>query len=114
MREFYAYEWLPYAISIGIQEQQFWQMTMRQYNAHLEAENLRQCRQDQYAWSQGQYFYIAMMAAIDHNKVQYPEEPFTANYGLSEDEIADKEMQKELNKMNMWIIQEKINGLQEL
>jgi hypothetical protein len=94
-------EWLPYALSIGISESEFWTMNPHRIKIHAKAYEMKMTRLDELVWSfVGNYGLSAIATAIEHNlagkkaKSKYINEPLTRknkpNVEMTEDEIQRK------------------------
>lgn len=99
----YSKEWLPFAISIGINDKDFWHLTMRELNAYIEAYKIKQREQDVLNWQLGMYYKIALSNALDEGfngkkaKSSYPDEPiFSQEIEIVEEEIELTEDRKQV------------------
>ena len=103
-------------------------MNPRIYKLHVIAYNEKTKRemiqQDERIWSAvGNYVLSAVTVAIEKNlagkkaKATYIKEPLLRHYGendgLTEEEIAEKEMLKAIANEEKWIIASKLKGLPE-
>lgn len=92
-------EWLPLALSIGISEHDFWNMTMRQLNIHIKAHEMKMKILDQQVWAFcGVYVLSAVGVAVEHclagkdAKSEYVQSPITQNKEVIEKkEITEEE-----------------------
>lgn len=113
---------------IGLSWDQFWCMNPKIYKLHVMAYNEKMKReikqQDAMLWSAiGNYVLSAVTVAVEKclagnkAKASYVKEPLLAHYGendgLTEEEIAEKEMLKAIANEEKWIIASKHKGLPE-
>ena len=95
---------MPYAIAIGIKEEDFWHMTMRRLRAHIEAHEIQVKEQDRLNHMLGQYIQSAV-ASIFRKNQKYVEKPFLyEEHNLdtnkeSNEEIAVFEMKQRINAL---------------
>lgn len=105
MREFYENEYLPHALSIGIQEKDFWGMNPRRLKVHIKAYKLKREEQltyDNYiAYLSGIYVMDALSSTVGNmfkNKGakpnQYPEKPYELG-DKKEEELSQDEIQRQ-------------------
>lgn len=105
MREFYENEYLPHALSIGIQEKDFWSMNPRRLKVHIKAYKLKREEQltyDNYiAYLSGIYVMDALSSTVGNmfkNKGskpnQYPEKPYELG-DKKEEELSQDEIQRQ-------------------
>lgn len=74
----------PYYMSIGMSREEYWNSNDPQIlREYIEADRLRQERQNAEAWLQGMYFFTALSTALANfgaqkgtQPKQYPEKPF--------------------------------------
>lgn len=124
MREFYEQEWLPQALAIGMTEDIFWKSNPRKIKAYTKAYKIKMQMQDEVIWlSCGNYIYSAVSVAVEHclagkkAKSEYIKDPVLKNIldkeNLTEDEIANIEIQKAVIAEDLWIKNLKGKGLPE-
>lgn len=93
---------LPFAISIGIKEAEFWSMTKRSMDAHIEGNRLQEKKKDEDNWIFGMYVLSAVSVAVEHNlagkkaKSKYIEKPIMQQM----EELKAKENLTEEEKKN--------------
>lgn len=126
-RELFENEWFPKANAIGISWREFWSMNPHiikcLYKGHQEKLREQLMIQDRMAHAAGQYTLSAVMVAIDHAmngkkaKSKYIENPVLAqaieDSMLTQEEIDEREMKKELLAMEQWIANDRRRGLPE-
>lgn len=95
---------LPYALSIGISYNDFWDMTLKQFRIHEKGHNLKLKEIDKMNWYLGQYIYMADLAATDNclngrkSRAKYADKPFLQDVELdtkTEEEQLEDETKKE-------------------
>lgn len=100
---------------MGISLSEFWDMTLKEFNALFKGYKLEMKRKDEEAWMQGYYnmlaFNTVLSKAFDKNsKAEYPAQSLMAlneNKKLSPKEQVDKE----LMSAYVWVHQLKKSGL---
>lgn len=112
----YQNEWLPYALSIGIDEERFWTMNPRKMKPYTEAYRILKKEQNFMMYIQGRYFADALLCTVGnmfkdkHSKAfDYPKEPyslFEAKVELTEEE---KQRQRENLILSLKIMQTNFN-----
>lgn len=126
-RELFENEWFPKANAIGISWREFWSMNPHiikcLYKGHQEKLREQLMIQDRMAHAAGQYTLSAVMVAIDHAmngkkaKSKYIENPVLAqaieDSMLTQEEIDERAMKKELLAMEQWIANDRRRGLPE-
>ena len=105
MREQIENEWLPFALSIGVEYDSFWRLTPRSLRIIAEGYNRAYIRQTEHenaiAHLQGRYIAEAVSAAV-WGKHKYPEQPYDLELNKTkEDEERENEKQLELFKANL-------------
>ena len=101
--------WLPYCLSIGMTEEQFWKGDPSLVQAYKQAQRLRDERKNQELWLQGLYFYKALSVVISNAfgggktaRQKYFEEPIDLH---PEETTARKQAearQKVVDYLNAW------------
>lgn len=125
-RELFENEWFPRAHAIGISWQEFWSMNphiikciYKGYQERLKEQMMVQDRMNHIA---NQYTLSAITVAIDHAfnkkaKSKYIENPILAtaieDSMLTQEEIDEREMRKEILAMEQWIANDRRRGLPE-
>jgi hypothetical protein len=96
-------EWLPYALSIGISETDFWGMNPHRVKIHAKAYEMKMTRLDELVWSfVGNYGLSAIAVAIEHNfagrkaKSKYIKEPLTRN--KQNGEMSESDIERKRNE----------------
>lgn len=126
-RELFENEWFPKANAIGISWQEFWTLNPHiikcLYKGYQEKLREQLMIQDRMAHAAGQYTLSAVTVAIDHAlnekkaKSKYIENPVLAqaieDSMLTQEEIDEREMKKELLAMEQWIANDRQRGLPE-
>lgn len=98
----YAKEWLPFAISIGINHHDFWHLTMRELNAYIEGYKIKMRTADVLNHQLGMYIKLAVSISLDEGfngkkaKSKYPEKPlFSEEIEIDETEYELTEERKQ-------------------
>lgn len=89
------WEALPFFLSIGMTEKEFWNSTIKQRGAWYRKYELELERQNFMCWVQGQYI-TAGAHADKQGKINYPKEPFRLTPKTLEEEQADLEKEFKL------------------
>lgn len=98
---------------MGISYAEFWHMNPRILDCYTKAYTIKRKEEDAMNWYLGQYFASAIGTCFDkHNK--YPEHPFLQDLGLSEEEIADREIRKMIEIERQWSQNAKLNNLKAI
>lgn len=90
---------LPFFLSIGMTEEEFWNSTILQRDAWYRKYELELERQNFMCWVQGQYI-TAGAHADKQGKINYPKEPFRLTPLTPEEEQAEIEKQFRLMSEN--------------
>ena len=90
-------EWLPYALSIGIDEDRFWKLNPRLIKPYTKAYRIRKQEENVMLYVQGRYFADAIISTVGNmfkgkntKAFEYPKKPyelFTEQVELTEEEI---------------------------
>lgn len=98
----FAKEWLPYALSIEIKECEFWNMTKRSLDAHIEGHKLKKRQIDEMCHLLGFYFRDALMSSNIGNSelfkdkkaqpFEYPKEPYLEMSRIKNGELTENEL----------------------
>lgn len=98
-------EWLPYAISIGMSKESFWESTPRELKIYAKSNEIRLKVQDEMMWSMcGNYVMSAVAVAIDYcmhgnkAKSKYIDTPITRHIQeekTEELELTEEELQRQ-------------------
>lgn len=90
-------EWLPYALSIGIDEDRFWHLNPRLIKPYIKAYRIRKQEENSMLYVQGRYFLDALLCSVGNmfkgktaKAFEYPKKPyelFAEETILSEEEI---------------------------
>lgn len=125
-REFFENEWFPQANAIGISWEEFWRMNPHIIKCMLKGYNEKRKEFDMMMWCMEQYVHDAVFVALDHR--------LTALFGkkaksktfdnpifvqaiddsmLTQEEIDEREMRKEILAMEQWIANDRRRGLPE-
>lgn len=97
-------EWLPYALSIGIDEKTFWTLNPRRIKPYQEAYRMRKQEENSMAYIQARYFLDALMATVGNmfkgkgqKAYEFPDKP----YELFEKKIELSEEEKKRQRENL-------------
>lgn len=125
-REFFENEWFPQANAIGISWKEFWTLNPRIIKCMLKGYNEKRKEIDMTMWMMEQYIHDAVFVALDHKltalfgkraKSKTFENPIFAqaieDSMLTQEEIDEREMQKEILAMEQWIANDRKRGLPE-
>lgn len=122
-REFFENEWFPRANAIGISWKEFWTMNPHIIKCLMKGHNEKIKEQDYLSWIFGQYTLSAVSVAVEHilngkkAKSKYFEKPLLAEViedsMLTQEEIDERAMKKELLAMEQWIANDRRRGLPE-
>lgn len=125
-REFFENEWFPKANAIGISWQEFWTLNPHIIKCMMKGYNEKRKEMDVMMWCMEQYVHDAVFVALDHRltalfgkkaKSKTFEEPIFAKAieesMLTQEEIDEREMKKELLAMERWIANDRQRGLPE-
>lgn len=126
-RELFENEWFPKANAIGISWQEFWSLNPHiikcLYKGYQEKLREQLMIQDRMSHAAGQYTLSAVMVAIDHAmngkkaKSKYIEKPILVEAieesMLTQEEIDERAMKRELLAMEQWITNDRRRGLPE-
>ena len=74
LRSYFREKWLPKALLIGMNEEQFWETNPRKMKPYSEAFKQRQMMKDNEDWRLGLYIKAAIASSFN-NKNKYPEKP---------------------------------------
>lgn len=91
------------ALSIGIKENDFWNMTLHTLELHVEAFEKEQLRLDQIMHTMGAYVHSAVISALDKvwngkkSRKEYVKDPFSA-LNKKEKKMTERELQKQREK----------------
>ena len=110
-------EWLPYALSIGIDETIFWGLNPRKLKPYIKAYRIRKREENMMSYVQGRYFVDALLSTVGnmfkgkHAKAfEYPKEP----YPLFEEkvELTEEEIKRQRNNLilSLKIMQSNFNN----
>lgn len=95
-------------LAIGVTEDEFWHLTLRQMKIRQKAYEIRMKMQDEQVWAFcGNYVFSAVSTAVDHcmngrkAKSKYIEKPMLENFGLTEEEINQKKLDEFIEKMKV-------------
>ena len=111
MREKIENEWLPFALSIGVQYDAFWRLTPRSLGFIAEGYNKAYIRQIEHenaiAHLQGIYIRDALLSTVGNmfskktaEKFEYPKKPFDLDLDGKKEE-RERESQLELFKASL-------------
>lgn len=107
-------ELLPYMLAIGVTEDEFWHLTLRQMKIRQKAYEIKMRMQDEQAWAFcGNYVFSAVSTAVDHclngrkARTEYIGSPMLRKYSDDEEnsnsesreEVAIFEMQQRINAL---------------
>lgn len=116
MREMILAEWLPYALSIGVEESRFWTLNPRLLQPYIKAYRIKKREENSMLYVQGRYFLDALLCSVGNmfksktsKPFEYPKEPyslFEEKIQLSEDEI---KKQREQFVMSLKVMQSNFN-----
>lgn len=125
-RELFENEWFPKANAIGISWKEFWTLNPHIIKCLLKGKSEQQKELDQMMWRMEQYIYDATSVALDHRltalfgkraKSKTFENPIfmqaIEDSILTQEEIDEREMNKELLAMEQWIANDRRRGLPE-
>lgn len=125
-REFFENEWFPQANAIGISWQEFWTLNPHIIKCMMKGYNEKRKEFDMMMWCMEQYIFDSVSVALDHRltamfgkkaKSKTFEEPiFTQiieDSMLTQEEIDEREMRKEILAMEQWIANDRRRGLPE-
>lgn len=115
---------MPFALTIGVPYDTFFHLVPNELRAFYKSYKQRQQIEDEKIWTwMGNYGISAILVALDisHNgrkaKTKYIEEPIYTklhkNDGLTEEEIAEKEILKAIEIEEQWIMASNQKGLPE-
>lgn len=87
---------LPWYLSIGMSEKDYWQGDPKLVESYREAYKLAKERKNQELWLQGVYFLKATACAVNgSNKSPYPDEPLPLSVEESNEQIERKQRIKD-------------------
>lgn len=125
-REFFENEWFPKANAIGISWREFWSLNPHIIKCLMKGRNEQQKELDRLMWCMEQYIYDATSVALDHRltalfgkkaKSKTFENPIFVqaieDSMLTQEEIDEREMRKEILAMEQWIANDRRRGLPE-
>lgn len=97
MRELYFNETLPYALSIGMTEERFWESNPNVIKVYEKAYKIKLERYDEMAWSIcGNYimsaFSTVLSKAFSKKGIDYIKEPLTRNKAENDHELTEEEI----------------------
>lgn len=98
----YTKKWLPYALSIGMTETEFWNSTMLTLKAHIEAHEMKMKMRDEEMWRMGIYIQSAFNSCLDSAfngksaKTKYIKEPMLEKWERDNKPLTNKEKKKQL------------------
>lgn len=97
-------EWLPYALSIGIDEKRFWELNPRLMQPYIKAYRIRKKEENSMLYVQGRYFLDALLASVGNmfkgkqtKAFEFPKEP----YPLFEEVVELTEEEKKRQRENL-------------
>lgn len=102
---------------MGMTESEFWHMNPRRYHIRVVAFEKRQKALDRQQWSQGYYFYIGMLSALDHafngirSSLDYPDKPLSER-GESEFFDASELPEEDKQKLREQLVK-KLQGMEK-
>ena len=119
MRQWIEAEWLPYALSIGVDMGSFWHLTPHTLSLIAEGYNIALKRQyenqNAMAYLQGAYFVEALTATVGNmfsgkgsKKHKYPEKPYDLNIDGKKAE-REQESQLQLFSANLTTMMNNFN-----
>lgn len=90
-------EWLPYALSIGIQYSDFWHMNPRRIKAFAKAYENKKLMIDEALWMNGIYIISAINTAFadKKHKAEYIKKPLLQGIETHQEEALTEEQIKE-------------------
>ena len=112
----YLYELFAYALSIGMNYEQYWYDDPMLINSYIKAEEIRQVKKNNELWLQGLYVYIAICDLVpvlnpfskDHKAKNYLDKPIPITQ--REQEAYEQErVIKIVNKLNS-LVGKKLGG----
>lgn len=112
----YLYELFAYALSIGMNYEQYWYDDPMLINSYIKAEEIRQVKKNNELWLQGLYVYIAIGDLVpvlnpfskDHKAKKYLDKPIPITQ--REQEAYEQErVIKIVNKLNS-LVGKKLGG----
>ena len=119
MRAFFAAEWLPFAISYGMNHKDFWDSNPAIVNAYVKAYSEKYKLDDAKMWAMGNYCFMAVYSAVGKifcdKKFEsiYPERPLTVGE-KNDDSVLDAKIRKALAGEEAYIREQKRAGLPEI
>lgn len=104
MRELFESEWLPYALTLGIEESKFWTLNPRRMKPYIEAHKIEVKESNSLMHLQGMYFLDALWVALGNmfskkgaKPIEYPNKPYDI-YG-KDVELTETQKDLELQKL---------------
>lgn len=114
---------MPFALTIGVPYETFMHLVPNELKSFYKSYKQKQRMRDEEMWMYfGNYGISAFIVAIDkcfskNSKAEYIKEPIMSkmfeNYGLTEEEILEKEIQKAISSEESWALAGKQKGLPE-
>ena len=119
MRAFFAAEWLPFALTYGMNHKDFWDSNPAIVNAYVKAYAERYKLEDEKMWTLGNYFFMAAYSAVGKIfcgktfEPTYPEQPLSRKE-QNDDKVLDAKIRKALAAEEAYIREQKRAGLPEI
>lgn len=111
---------MPFALTIGVPHDTFMHLVPNELRAYYKSYKQKQRIRDEEMWTWwGNYGISALIVAINscfskNPKAEYIKEPLMSKaFGLTEEELQEREMKKAILAEEQWIMASKNNGLPE-